>query len=113
MRMASCLVSNSVELDAGGGLDRRDALEALEEIEMPPGAAELAVGGELQSDLFLLLDDPFDLAVLDRFESRGVDVAFGALGTRLLQRRGAQQTADVVGAEGRRCALGHGISLPT
>ena len=48
---------------------RSTPCKAPEEIEMPPGAAELAVGGELQPDLFLLLDDLLDLAVLDRFEA--------------------------------------------
>ena len=31
-----------------------DAVEAPEEIEMPPGAAEFAVGDRLQADLLLL-----------------------------------------------------------
>ena len=42
-----------------------DAVEAPEEIEMPPGAAEFAVGDRLQAGLFLLLDDALDLAVFD------------------------------------------------
>jgi hypothetical protein len=46
-----------------------DAIEAPEEIEMPPGAAEFAVGDRLQPGLFLLLDDPLDL---------GSSVAFSA-----------------------------------
>ena len=32
------------------------AVEAPEEVEVPPGAAELAVGDGLQADLLLLLD---------------------------------------------------------
>ena len=47
------------------GRVERDAVETSEEIEMPPRAAEFAVGGELQPDLFLLLDDLLDLAVFD------------------------------------------------
>ena len=39
---------------------------------MPPGAAELAVGRELEADLLLLLDDLLDLAVFDRLELRVV-----------------------------------------
>jgi hypothetical protein len=35
---------------------------------MPPGTAELAVGRELEPDLFLLCDDFFDLTILDRLE---------------------------------------------
>ena len=56
----------------------------------------------LQADVFLPLDDLFDLAVFDRFERRGVDFAALALGARVLQRRGAQQAADMIGAEGGR-----------
>ena len=55
-------------------LDRRradplDALQAPEKIEMPPGAAELAVGSELEADLLLLLDDLFDFAGLRPFSA--------------------------------------------
>ncbi len=103
---------DAMEFDAGRGGDRRDAFEPAEEIEMPPGAAEFAVGGELQADLGLLLDDLLDLAVFDRFQRGGGDLAFGEFGARLLQRRGAQQAADHVGAERRRGALGHLVSLP-
>ena len=56
-----------------------DAVEAPEEIELPPGAAEFAVGDRLQADLFLLLDDALDLAVLDRLQRGGVDLALRAL----------------------------------
>ena len=38
------------------------AVEPPEEIQMPPRAAELAVGDGLQPDLLLLLDDALDLA---------------------------------------------------
>jgi hypothetical protein len=95
-----------VELDSGRGGNRRNAFEAAEEIEMPPGAAEFAVGRELETDLGLLLDDLLDLAVFDFFQ-RGGDLAFGEFGARLLQGRGSQQAADHVGAKRRRGALGH------
>ena len=78
---------------------------------MPPRAAEFAVGGELEADLFLLLDDALDLAVFHRLERCGVDLALGALGARFLQRRRAQQAADMVGAEGRLGALDMMVSL--
>ena len=55
------------------------AVEAPEEIEMPPRAAELAVGDRLQADVLLLLDDALDLAVLDRLQRVGRDLALGAL----------------------------------
>ena len=60
------------------------AVEAPEEIEVPPRAAELAVGDGLQADVLLLLDDALDLAVLDRFQRVGRDLALGALGPRLM-----------------------------
>src|SRR5579864_5534525 len=68
---------------------------------MPPGAAEFAVGDRLQADLFLLLDDALDLAVFDRSQFDCGDVALDALLARPLQRRRAQQAADMVGAERR------------
>ena len=58
------------ELDALAGVEHLDAIETLVEIELPPGAAELAVGRELEADLLLLPDDLLDLAILDRLELR-------------------------------------------
>ena len=57
---------DALELDAVVELDELDAVEHAEEIEVPPGPAELAVGRELEADLFLLPDDLLDLLVLDR-----------------------------------------------
>src|SRR5215470_20209533 len=76
-----------------------DAVEAPEKIEMPPGPAELAVGDGLQPHLLLLLDQAFDLAVLDRLEFRRADLALRALLARRLQRRRPQEAAHVIGAE--------------
>src|SRR5262249_23622857 len=78
-----------------------------QEIEVPPRAAELTVGDRLQADLFLLLDDALDLAILDRLERSGVDLSLGMLFARLLERGWPQQTADMVGAERRACSLAH------
>ena len=61
---------HAVELDAVVEHDALAARQVPEEIEVPPGAAELAVGGELQADLLLLGDDLPDLLVLDRLELR-------------------------------------------
>ena len=47
-----------------------DAVEILEEIELPPGAAEFAVGRKLEPDLLLLPDDFLDLAILDLLKLR-------------------------------------------
>ena len=100
---------HALELDAVVELVELDAVEHAEEIEMPPGAAEFAVGDELEPDLFLLLDDLLDLAVLDLFQLGRGDRALFALRARLLDRRGAQQAADHVGAEGRLGALHDGF----
>ncbi len=95
---------HAVELDGVGGIER-DAVETAEEVEMPPRAAQFAVGGELEPDLFLLLDDLLDLAVFDRAQRVGGDLAALALGARLLQHGRPQQAADMVGAEWRRGTL--------
>ena len=92
---------HAAELDALVGLVDLDAVEHAEEIEVPPGAAELAVGRELEADLLLLLDDLLDLAVLDGLELGRRDRALLALGARLLERGGTQEAADMVGAERR------------
>ena len=96
------------ELDAVGGLEKLDAIEPGVEIEMPPRTAQLAVGRELQSDLFLFLHQTLDLAVLDRRELGGRDRAGRPLGARLLDGRGSQQAADVIGAE-RGLGACHGV----
>src|SRR4029450_2206074 len=45
-----------------------DALQALQEIDVKEGAAELAVGDALQTDGFLFTDDIADGVILDRAE---------------------------------------------
>src|SRR5262249_16732474 len=87
-----------------------DPVEAPEKIEVPPGAAELAVGDRLEPDLLLLLDGALDLAVFYRLDLRRADLPCGAPPPRFLQRRRTQQAADVVGAERRGCSL-HGLLL--
>ena len=89
-----------------------DALQPAEKIEMPEGAPEFTIGRELHADVFLLLDQLLDLFVLDRLELRGRDLALLALGARLLQALGAQEAADLVGAERRSCTLRHEAFTP-
>src|SRR5262245_12650534 len=101
---------HAVELDAVVGRGRRHPVEPLEEVEVPPGAAELAVGGELEPDLLLLPDHLLDLAVLDLLQLRGADLALLALAPRGLERRRAQQAAHVIGPERRLGSL-HGSSV--
>ena len=52
------------------------AVEHPEKIKVPPGAAEFAIGRDLQSDLFLLLDDRLDLAVFHLLELGAVIAPF-------------------------------------
>src|SRR5215510_6367443 len=96
---------NAVKLNTVVGGVGRHPVEAFEEIEVPPGAAELAVGGELEADLLLLLDDLLDLAVLDLLQLRRADLALLALRPRGLERRRAQQAAHVIGPERRLGSL--------
>ena len=48
-----------------------DAVETPEKVEMPPRAAEFAVGDGLQPGGFLLLDDVLDFAIFDRLQFGG------------------------------------------
>src|ERR1700683_2789211 len=76
-------------------------MKLFEKIVVPGNAPVLAVGDRLQSDALLLANDALDLAVLDLPERVRADFAAFALFPRLLERRGAQQAADVVGAKRR------------
>ena len=82
-----------------------DAVEPFHEIELVPGAAKFAVGRELQPDLFLFFDRPFDLAVFDRTQRIGRELVSRPLPPRLFQRRRPQQAADLIGAERGRGSL--------
>ena len=82
------------------------ALEALEEIDVKVGAAELAVGDPLQADVLLSMHDLADAFVLDRVQVGRREPARGEALTRFSQSLGAKKAADVVGAERR---TGHGL----
>ena len=84
---------------------RLDALEALEEIDVKVGAAELAVGHSLQAHVLLRMHDLADAFVLDRVQVGRREPARGEALTRVSQSLGAKKAADVVGAE-RRTAHG-------
>src|SRR5262249_9674813 len=99
---------DTLELDALVGLVDLNALEPLEEVKLPPGAAELAVGGKLQAHLLLLADDFPDLFILDLLALSCADLALGALGASRLQCGASQQAADLVGTV-RSNGVGHGI----
>jgi len=87
------------ELDAGLGMKQFAAGQLGEKVEMPPGAAEFAVGREFQADRGLLVDDLLDLEVLGLAQVVGRDLALLQPGARLLDARRPQQAADLVGAE--------------
>ena len=84
-----------------------DAGQALQEVEMPIGPAELAIGHAPQPDRFLLRDQRRDLPVLDLLQVGQADAAGQGSLPRGLERAGAQQAADMVGAEGAKA--GHSI----
>ena len=79
----------------------RDAVELRQEIEMPPVAAELAVGDRPQAERFLACDSVADRAFLELPQALPGEVPRPPLaaGARKLHR--AQKAADVVGAVGR------------
>src|SRR5690242_11293269 len=97
----------ALELQALRHAHQFDAVELREEIVVPPRAAELAVGHRLQANRFLLGNELADLRVLDRLEIHRADLPGQPLGARLLDRRAAQQAADLVSAERRLGALAH------
>src|ERR1700730_8758515 len=96
--------------DAGLHDGLLDTVEAPEEIEVPPRAAEFAVGDRLQAGRLLLPDDVLDLAVFPRSQLIRRDLALGAALARRFQRRGPQQAADMIGAERRFGSLHGGLS---
>src|ERR1700741_3292235 len=93
------------ELDAGLRVKQLAAGQLGEEIEMPPGAAELAVGRKLEADRGLLVHDLLDFQVLDLAQIIRRDLALLPLGARLLDLLRPEQAADLVGVEGGPCSL--------
>src|SRR6266566_3868200 len=79
------------------------------EVHMPGGPPELAVGDRAQPDVCLHRDRVADRGVLDGPQVIGGDRAAGGVLAGLQQGAGAEQAADVIGAEGRCRAYGHGI----
>src|SRR6266498_2015186 len=85
-----------------------DAPELVDEVHVPGGSAELAVGGRLEPDIALHLDDRGDGAVLDRPQLLGGDAPGGEVVTGPQQLRWAQQAADVICPKRRCRASRHG-----
>src|SRR5262249_26369780 len=87
-----------------------EAAEARDEIGVPLGAAELAVGGRAQPGRLLHRDGVPDRIVLGLGELVRGDGPSPAVGAGAEQRGRAEQAPDVVGAK-RRCGTeGHGLS---
>ena len=100
----------ALELDALVALVHLDAAELCQEVEMPEGTAELAIGHRLQAIGLLLGDGVDDGGILGGAQPGGIQRAGGMRGAGLAQRHRAQQAADHVGAEGG-LAIGHGVFL--
>jgi hypothetical protein len=79
-----------------------EAIQALHETAPVGAAPELAVVHDLQADLFLQLHGIANRLVLDAVERCVIDAPRAVITKGLLQRRRAQQAADVIGAERRR-----------
>src|SRR5205823_2768523 len=90
------------EPDGEALLAPADATELVDEVHVPGGPPELAVGGGPKPDVFLHGYDRPDRLVLGgpKLLTRQVPCRLG--GPRLAERRRPQQAADVVGPERRR-----------
>src|SRR5581483_8045948 len=97
------------KLDALLRMEQLAAGELGEEIEMPPGAAELAVGRKLEAGRGLPMHDLLDFHVLDLAQLLGRNLVFLEFGARFLDALWPEQTADLVGAEGGLGSL-HGVT---
>src|SRR5205085_1134150 len=86
--------------------ERLYAVEPSQEVEVPHGAPELAVGRAPQADVCLPGDDAFDGCILGGGELGAGALAAFASCPRLLEGRGPQEAAYVVGAK-RRSGSNH------
>jgi hypothetical protein len=78
-----------------------DAVEPDQEIGLPGGAAELAVGDGFEPDRLLLADHRRDLAVLERGKRVSIDLAAFVPAARVPQDGRPQQATHVIGAKRR------------
>ena len=107
----SALGLGALELDRPRfGVDVLDVLQALQEVEVPHGATELAIGDGLEARLLLLLHQVRDGGVLGSGQLLARDDSGGEIGARLFERLGAQEAADDVICVGR-VGDGHGCVL--
>src|SRR5207302_1176039 len=82
----------------GGGLD---AVEAAQEIDVPPVAPKLAVRDGLKPDRFLEGDGPADRPILDGAQRGAIDLAAGSARPSFSQLGRSKQAPHVVGPERR------------
>ena len=80
-------------------VDLLDPVQLVDEVHVPRGAAELAVGGRLEADILLHRHNVPDRVVLDRTQLVVVDPPRGVIVTRGEQFLRAQQTSDVIRAK--------------
>jgi hypothetical protein len=96
-----------VELRGEAGV-RLHAVQLLEEVDVEVLAAEFSVRDPVQAEAFLELHDVADRLVLDLAKLGLGDLALAELFACVDHRLRAQEAADVVGAERRLVACGHG-----
>src|SRR5262249_52062522 len=83
--------------------------QPVDEVHVPGGAAELAVGRRSQPGVLLHPDDLGDRLVLNGAQLGGGDLARGEVSAGIQQFLRPQQAADVVSPERRQVASGHGF----
>src|SRR5581483_1179857 len=107
------LLVGALELRVAVGVAGRelDAVKAVDEVDVPPVAAELAVGDRLQPDRLLERDRLADALVLDRAQRGRVDLALLRLCARGMELLRAQQAADMIRPKRRLRRLSH-LDLP-
>ncbi len=76
-----------------------DPVEARDEVDVPPVAAELAVGDGRQAEVLLQLHHLADQAVFGFLQLFRISLARPHLFTEVMQLMWTEQAADVVGAE--------------
>ena len=72
-----------------------DPAESPHKVEVPVGAAKLAVGDKRQAGILLLGDELGDALVLDPLEPGVVERPRGMCGTRLFKRRGRRKLPTI------------------
>src|SRR5690606_27802357 len=99
----------ALEVDARDSLTlhKLEADEILHEVVVPERATDLAVGDDLEAGLLLQLHRTTDSFVLDCLQLLRRNLLFGEALARLLDRSGAKQRSDMVGAVRRTWEFRH------